>query len=82
MAPPSKRMRQLCQLRQAAKQKRAVERASVELLEEPQLVAIDDDFDLDVIALDPDIVEQRMSGLDQMESRSRTYNESCLHWRQ
>ena len=52
-------MRQLCQLRQAKQHKIAVERASVELLEKPQLVAIDDDFDLDGIAHDPDIVEQR-----------------------
>lgn len=63
MAPPSKRMCQLRQLRQAKQQKRAVELASIELMDEPQLVVIDEDFDLDGIVHDQNIVEQRWQDL-------------------
>lgn len=63
MAPPSKRTRQLRQLREAKLQKRAVERASIELIDEPQFIVIDEDFDLDGMAHDQNVVEQRWQDL-------------------
>lgn len=58
MAPPNKQKRHLRQLLHSKKQKTAIELADQELRE--NIVIYDEDFDLDGMLSDPDLVQKRL----------------------
>ena len=63
MPPPNKRQRQLHRLLDVKKQNRETERIDFELADEEQVAIIDDDFDLDGLSQNQELLQSRWEDL-------------------